>query len=420
MGNLLIVAYKFPPMHSTSCVRTWGLYTHAREHFDSVIVLSTTNRHILRQEPVEMDGVEIYDAKTRDYRTVLQANKDRQSTLKDNTKESALGLFAQKLSASFPTLYLFGEGGLKYINSAVKIGKRIVERDNITHIFSTFSPYADHVIAHKLKRACPHLYWIADFRDLHVDPTQKNMLWRSYQERMNAKILARADLVTTVSEGLAVHLRKYHPLVHVMRNGIDILPDDKLPEPYGRFTISYTGSMYGTRREPTPLLEVLSDMVDDGSIAADELEIVYAGKDSDAWRSRIQQYDLEECFDDRGLVSRSEALDIQCRSHINLLLTYSSDDLTGNITGKIFEYFAARRPVLVLINGPKDVEIEELVEKQGGVAAYNNDIDVIRKFVMDKYSVFKSGDNAHIEGDLERFSWARLTSELMEKIADEG
>ncbi len=418
MSKLLMIAYKFPPMHNTSCVRTWGLYQHIKPYFDDVLVISTTNRHVLRQEPVDMEGVKVYDAKTSDYRTILQSDQGKQSVLKDETKESTAGKLGQKLNASFPTLYLFGEGGLQYIYNGTRIGRELVESEGITHVFSTFSPYADHIIAYGLKQRFPHLYWIADFRDLHVDPTQDNLLWRNFQKKQNARILAKADCLTTVSHGLAEHLREFNNNVYVLRNGIDEVPESTKGELFPKFTLTYTGSMYGDKRNPEPVLRAVRDLIRAGSISSEEIEICYAGKDSDVWRRMIDEYQLTEVFRDLGLISRKDALELQSRSHVNLLLTYSSDELTGNVTGKVFEYMRAMRPIAVVINGPKDEELEDIMSDIPGGVYYMNDSDKLRMDLVNWLRNHQDTDGAFedMKRAVDPFLWSNAIVDFVEHI----
>jgi hypothetical protein len=417
--NLLMIAYKFPPMHNTSCVRTWGFHQSIKPYFDTVTVISTSNRHLLRQEVVDMCDAEVYDAKTLDYRTVLQRKENEQSVLTDNSKESPIGKFAQKLNASYASLYIFGEGGIKYIRAAFKIGKKLLEEKSITHIFSTFSPYADHIIAHRLKAKDTSLFWIADFRDLHIDPTQSNMMFRNQQRKWNSKILKTADIITTVSKGLALHLKEFNSNVYVLRNGIEELSAGTVPLKSEKFIISYTGSMYGDRRNPDMMLRAVADLIKTNSVDSTKFLLLYAGKDSGVWRGKTNEFGLGDIFEDRGLVSRKEALSIQRDSNINLLLTYSSSELTGNITGKIFEYFNARRPVLVLINGPRDEEIENLVAADLGQVAYDKDYDRVRDFIFRNYNKWVKGDyykDIEYNELLKSFSWKNMITDFADHI----
>jgi hypothetical protein len=104
-------------MQSISCNRTWALYNGFRKYFDHVHVISTSNRHILRQDDMDTSGAHVVDARTIDYRTLFQ-RKGKHAVASEKTKTSSFGKTAAKLQSSFPALYLFGEGNLLYIHRA--------------------------------------------------------------------------------------------------------------------------------------------------------------------------------------------------------------------------------------------------------------------------------------------------------------
>ncbi|MBK8350048.1 MAG: hypothetical protein IPL08_21440 [Saprospiraceae bacterium] len=89
-------------------------------------------------------------------------------------------------------------------------------------------PYADHVVAWLLKKKHPHVKWVADFRDLHIEPIYKNILWPGLQRWFEKKILRHADVVTSVSEGLSSKLKDYHPNVLTLTKGVNIRPAQTL------------------------------------------------------------------------------------------------------------------------------------------------------------------------------------------------
>lgn len=416
---LLMICYKFPPMHSVSCKRTWGLHQEFKKHFSEVFVISTSNRHILPRSSVSTGEARITDARTNDYRTVLQGGKEKHASASESVKQSLIGKTAIRLQASFPTLYWFGEGGRSYIRNALRHARSIVRESGVTHVFSTFPPYADHLIAHRLKKEFPHLVWIADFRDLHVDPTQNNLFFRHYQRRRNRDILRSADLVLTVSKGLAKHLAQLHPRVRVLYNGMN---GTSKPLPlYSRFTIAYSGSMFQDKRRPDRLLEALSASIAEGNIKMDDLALIYAGKDGEVWVSNIHKYGLDAIFEDRGLISQEEARTLQQSAHLNLLLTYSSSQLTGNLTGKLFDYLEAGRPIIVIVNGPHDEEINALIggANAGFVCSDDTPQADLRAYVETMYRVWrdtktlKSGYN---NAFLERFGWSRQVQELVQDL----
>jgi len=418
MKSLLLIAYKFPPMQSVSCNRTWAIYNGMHKYFDHVHVITTSNRHILPQDDIDTSAAQITDAKTIDYRTLFQ-RAGKTSVAGEHAKTSMFGKVAMKLQSSFPTLRLFGEGGLLYIKNAVNAAEKMLKRHPITHVFSTYSPYADHLIALRLKRAHPELFWIADFRDLHVDPAQDNLYWRKYQQDVNQKILKHANLVTTVSEGLAEHLRSFHPNVQVLPNGIRE-QSGKTQDLFPKFTIAYTGSMFQDKRRHDTLIEAIANLIRKGVFSSTDIELVYAGKDSNVWWPVIRQHQLEHIFRDHGLVSRRDAEIIQQRSHLNILLTYSTEALKGNLTGKLYDYLSAQRPLLVLINGPADPEIEKIITQTGaGVVAYHGDLDTVTRYITSAYETWKqTGAFAHAyhEDALSALRW----NQILERFAEQN
>lgn len=425
MSNLLMIAYKFPPMHNTSCVRTWALYSHFKEYFDKVVVISTSNRHILRNEAVEMEDAVVYDAPTYDYRTLLQGNTSKPSAVKNDVAHSKIGTIFQKLSASFPTLYIFGEGGVKYIRNAVTIGNELIERYGITHVFSTFTPYADHIIAYRFKKRFPELCWIADFRDLHIDPTQNNLLWKGMQVRRNKKILGLADIVTTVSDGLAENLAQFHPNVYTLRNGIDINTNRhyRIVADHA-FTICYTGSMFGEMRDPRPVFKAVQDLIVSGEVQPEEILLEYAGKDGHIWESLITEYNLEACSRINGVVSRARALEMQSTSAVNLLLTYSTPELKGNMTGKVYEYLGSGRPLIILVNGDYDAEIDKLTETGIVSVFYTGQGEELRRKLMEMITGWRHGlGRVPVEPEmssLEKYQWNVITGAFLDYLEESG
>jgi hypothetical protein len=403
-------------MQSISCNRTWALHQGLQLYFDDVFVISTSNRHLLPQDPMDTSEVHIADARTIDYRTLFQKN-GRTAVSGEKMKSSRTGRTLARLQSSFPTLHIFGEGNIVYTQGAVRAAVKFIEDHQITHVFSTFPPYADHLIAARLKRRFPSLFWIADFRDLHVDPAQDNWIWKEYQIRMNRKILAGADMVTTVSSGLADHLKSLHTNVVVLKNGMrtQTQPETEL---FPKFTIAYTGSMFQDKRRPDSLLQAIRQLLDEEVLLPDEIELVYAGKDSTVWWPLVRDAGLDHVFVDRGLLSSAAARTIQSRSHLNLLLTYSTPELKGNLTGKLYDYLSAGRPYLVLINGPDDPEIEALVsETRSGLVMYHGDVPRAKQIITEAWQQWKTGSGPTQEVPAEtlaHFSWEHVLGAFAE------
>jgi hypothetical protein len=444
-SRLLCLLYYFPPIKSIAVNRNWGVVRHLQPYFDDVFVFTTKNNQLLPQEARDTEGVKISEISTFDYRTLTAWLRPNRSEMHhdEGAKSNPIVRFGIRLLDSFPFNLLFHEGGLLYSLIGFWRAAKLIRREKITHIYSSFRPMSDHFTAHLLKIVFPKLVWIADFRDLHIDPLYQMPLVKPFQHWCNKRLLRRADLVTTVSEGLAIHLRAYHSNVYALRNGVhlenqkafELLTQKRDPSvstpknsqiynniPISKkFTLAYTGSMWIDERNPSLLLKIVQDLANEGIMSPQNTQIVYAGKDTAVWQTWITKYNLDTFFNSHGLVSSQKAVDIQREAHLNILLTSALPNYGGVLTGKFFEYLAACNPILVLINGAQDIEFEQIVSHlDAGIVAYNDRSEKeLRHFVLNLFNEFQA--TGKVEPTIRRerldeLSWEATMAKLAEKL----
>ena len=388
--EILCLHYYFPPLLSTATVRNYHIACTFAEFFDNVHVITSDNhtRFPLEERPFP-PNLHLQSTYTLDYRRLL-AGKGKKDSHKATTKKASLFFqWLLKVQKSYPFSLFLAEGNLIYIYGAYQKAKKLINQGRVTMIYSSFGPYADHFVAYLLKKKYPNLKWIADYRDLQIEPIYKNVVLTNYQRRIEKKILSKADLVTSISEGLSKQLELNGRPTKTVLRGVEL----RKPEiQFDKFTISYTGSLYFEYRDPRVLFSELKSLIDSGKIEATDLQILYAGRDGLRFSEWISEAGLSRVFSNKGMVTQKEAKTIQNRSHINLLLTSSSPELTGVLTGKVFEYFEALNPTLCLINGVYDPEFEALFsELNAGTVVYNPPISIgkMQSFILEKHTEWK-------------------------------
>ena len=164
--------------------------------------------------------------------------------------------------------------------------------------------------------------------------------------------MTRADVVTAVSEPIADDLRaRYGADVHTLTNGYD--PEDVPPPREGdpllapeRFSLVHTGRIAAGQRTPAPLLDAIRLLRDRSPEIAGRIELVLAGPLTADELARIGAPDLRGVVRHAGTLPRRRALELQRAASGLVLLT--SGSRRGEVTGKLFEYLAAERPILVL------------------------------------------------------------------------
>ncbi len=192
------------------------------------------------------------------------------------------------------------------------------------------------------------------------------------------------------------------------------------PEKFKKFTIAYTGSLFGEERDPSAFLNYLDQSIADTLMEREDIQFVYAGKDEALMDSYIKKYSLQDVFVNKGVVAREQALEIQQRAHINLLLTSSNPNYQGILTGKFFEYLSSLTPIIANIKGTKDLEFDEIFEStQCGQIVYNNEFQSNAGVLFEAYTHYKNGHPIKTDKKLvdEKFSWENSVLEMLNRIS---
>jgi hypothetical protein len=274
--------------------------------------------------------------------------------------------------------------------NAFRKGKRIINQGGVNVIYSSFGPYADHLVAYFLKRKFPEIRWIADFRDLQIEPLYNNVFFRRWQIQIEQKLLQKADVVTTVSVGLSKHLEKYGRRTLAVPRGVELRTNDI--KMYPKFTICYTGSLYQHFRDAKCFFRVLSELIHTNQISQNEIQFLYAGRDGNQFRNWVDEYHLQKIFKDLGVLTKTAAWEVQNRSHIQLLLTTSTKEWSGVLTGKLFEYLESGNAIIVLVNGVSDMEFERLMDNTGAGKVFYDPPDEeksLGRYLLDHYRSWK-------------------------------
>lgn len=391
-NQFLFLLYYFPPVPGTAAKRNFRIANAISQRAQSAVVYTASP---VQEALAPTPGLTVRRIKAFDYRALLR-RRTQDGALPEESKSNRLAQGLIRLINTFPFNVIAGEGGLLYFFKLISRANKDIRRLGITHLYSSYRPFADHYAAYWLKKKNPELIWIADFRDLIIDPHYGHIYFPEAHHRLFRKLFAQADILTTVSDGLAAHLRAYHPRVITLRNGIDkILPATSVLN--SQFSIAYTGSMFLDKRNAEPLFQALQSLFQDAVLEAQDIRIVYAGKDSHYWKNMARKYRFESILDDRGMVSTEEATRIQMEACINVLLTISSEALRGVLTGKMIEYFESGSPILGIIVGDNDPELKDILARLDAGATFSDqpqDIDAIKAFLCQEYLLWKqSGSN---------------------------
>lgn len=395
--NILFIYYKFPPIKGIGTLRNLKFYQSIKQTARKVFVATTSNRRFLPQDRFEFDERDVTEIPTLDFRTIYHYLTGEQGSLlvrRDRSPHRWLPEWKEIFQQSYISRY-FDEGGSYFVHRGMRQCQRIIEEENIDMVISSYMPFDAHRLAYRLKQKFPDLYWIADYRDFFSDPMLRARPGFSQRQDRHIRLLALADEVTTVSFGLQRRLLPFHRRVRVVRNGVPegVLRTTSIAR-YNLFTISYTGSIYPDAQDADIFAAALRELVDEGKVKKNHLQIVNAGKDGLYWKQLFSRYNLGDILVNRGIVSHQTSLEIQRKSHLNLLLSWATDEVSGILTGKLFEYLASGTPIVAIIQGIFDPELHELiVDSSKGEVFYPSHLgkQTLKKYLHSQYLAWKNG-----------------------------
>lgn len=236
-------------------------------------------------------------------------------------------------------------------------------------VIATHSPYINIVVAYLYCRLHKNVKLWLDFRDLwSANHLATGILFFSWIEKKIEKLaLRRADIISTVSEGLGKEISvlsggKKITLIYncpaqlsVQSSGIK-KPDSKT------LTFCYTGTIYSGWRDPSPLFAMLKHLEKNEKITPAIVRFCVASRNPGNLIDLAKKFEVLEFVDFKGALSRNDAIALQAKSDILVLLETSAPSAAGVLTGKIFEYLATEKPIL-LIGPGKDSELYTLINK---------------------------------------------------------
>lgn len=428
MMHFLLLAYKYPPVSHPGSLRWYHISRQLAKRGIPYSVQTSANQSIFPQDTALNPDASVHLQRipTNDLRSWRASRKEEAAHLPISEKSGKVHTFFRSLYHAYPFVLFTGDGGYTYIRESYRAAVKLIEEEKITHLFSSFRPWADHLVAYRLKKKYPHLVWIADFRDLPVDPVRRDVWWPGLQSWWQKRLLERANIVTTVSDGLAKRLGRDHQKVVVVRNGLANLPNGFLTAPASaHFTITYTGSLYPGWQSAEPLLQLLRELINEGELNPAHLELHYAGKDGALWQEWTARHTLSYLSTDHGMVPLARAQAMQSNSQLNLLLSWSAKDYGGIMTAKLGSYLSAGRPIIALLHGPPDPEFSQMVQQTGAGFVYASEdpqsAQQLRTFLLQAYRTWAFSGALPWRIDppqLQAYTWEKQVELLLNQLQE--
>lgn len=415
--KVLIITYYWPPAGGSGVQRWLKFVKYLPEFGITPIVFTVDNANYPKMDDSLIeeipDGIEVIKNPIWEPTDLLfwKKNNQKKKDISNATNSGFLSFVRGNFFVPDPKVF--------WVNSSVKVLSDFLKENTVDSIISTGPPHSVHLIAKKLKQEF-NLKWIADFRDPWTDLYyQKEFKQLGFAKNKNKKlessVLKSADCILTVSNSLKKDLDKKGTRVKVITNGFDdeVLSKNKIVLD-SKFSISYIG-LLPKQSNPKNLFKVLHTICQSNLEFKKDLQLNFVGDISDEVKSEIEKNSLNQNSKFLGYVSHQEAIAYQKKSQVLLLLIPNVVKSEGILTGKLFEYSTAKRPILAISSSKGDLH-QILQETEAGSLFLYDDKERLHSEILRLYELYKQDELIVESKNIEQYHRKNLTKQLSELI----
>ncbi|MGI6085716.1 MAG: glycosyltransferase [Acetivibrionales bacterium] len=415
MKKVLMVAHQFPPVGGSGVQRSAKFAKYLPLYgWESVVFTRDNKKMVLRDESMLKElpeNIEIIRTPAYDL--------------------TVLPWVFNKVGKFVAWKILIPDGEVLWMKKAVGTCLQRIKKGDIDAVYTTSAPYSDHLFGLEIKKHYPQLWWVADFRDEWTNNPylidKPHRLSRMKKEReMEREVLKKADVLVTNTPVMKENFVRLNPgldletRMHVIPNGFDTEDFEHLGQKKiknSRFTLTYTGALYG-RRKPDLFLEAVGNLVRVEKIQKERILIRFIGSfKRDVLQGLIRLNGLTGTVDTIGYMEHGECLKNMMASDALLLIEGGGPGSEAFYTGKVFEYIQTGNPILAVI--PENGAAAGLIRSTGtGLVCDWSDVKAIEKGFLDMYNSWEKDE--HIiepnNEEIARYDRKALTGSLAELL----
>lgn len=415
--KVLILTYYWPPAGGSGVQRWLKFVKYFRDFGIEPVIYTVKNpnypimdKSLLKDIP---EGVEVLREPIWEPNNIRGKNKNTSAGFL-SSKPSLMGKVLQYIRAN----YFIPDARKFWIKPSVKFLTKYLNSSDIDIVISTGPPHSLHLIANQLKQQTG-IKWISDFRDPWTDIDYFHQLplraksQKKHQD-LEREVLKTSDAVIVVGETMKQNYLALNSNIHVVTNGFDsdILTENKKLDL--KFTMTHIGLM-NDDRNPLILWESLRELSKEVKNFSTDLQIKLIGRVSEKCLNDIHMNKLASNLKKIDYVSHNKVQEYQQSSQVLILAINDVPSAKGIITGKIFEYLIAKRPIFAI--GPVDGDLSEIIKQtNSGVIVDFKDKVSMKATILEYYKLYKEGKLCVDSHQIEQYHRRSLTERMSQII----
>ncbi|MCF6214517.1 MAG: glycosyltransferase, partial [Flavobacteriaceae bacterium] len=305
-----------------------------------------------------------------------------------------------------------------WIKPSVKYLKKYLLEHKIDTVITSGPPHSLHLIGQALKKQL-NIKWIADFRDpwtqidyFHKLPFGKRALQKHH--KLEKEVVKYADNILVVSSTMKDFYTPFNKNIFVVSNGFDSPTKKQEIALDTAFTITHIGLLNADRNAPI-FWQALRELIDENTDFKNAVRVKLIGKVSAEVSQSVLKYNLTHHVAFIEYVSHDKVAAFQQSAQVLFLPVNNVPSAKGIVTGKIFEYLQAKRPVLAI--GPVDGDLAQIITKtNAGKIVGFGDKQGLKSILFTYFEAYKNGKLVSETEHLEAYHVKTITKKIAELI----
>ena len=361
MKKVLVITYYWPPSGGAG-VQRWVKFIKyfKNQNIDPYIIsvdpdfasYPVIDKSLINDIP---ENTNVYLTKTNEPYSIYKKINNNQTPYAGFANEGRPN-FLQKIARFVRGNFFIPDSRKGWNDFAYNKAVKVLEKESIDTVITTSPPHSTQLIGLKLKETL-NIKWIADLRDPWTDIYYyKSMLHTKWAKRKDLNyekaVIEKSDKIVVVSDSIKQLLINKSNLIqeskiYVIPNGFD--EEDfsvSSTNKNNKFLLSYVGTI--TKDYPLDSIKK--------SITNLNINLEFTGK-----ADHPTKHLLKEIAGFNNHVKHKESINLLLASDMLLLVIPKIANNKGILTGKLFEYLGARKPILCI--GPTDGDAAKIIQE---------------------------------------------------------
>ncbi len=430
MKKVLIITYYWPPSGGAGVQRWLKFVKYLPEFGIEPIVLSVDPEYAsypVLDQSLEDDipeGIRIYRTRSREpYNLYKKISRKASIPYGGFVNETDPGPL-EKLSRAIRGNLFIPDPRKGWNKFAYRKALEIIKQYNIDTVITSSPPHSSQLIGLKLKKKTG-IRWIADLRDPWTDIFYYKQMYhtalaKKLDKKFEKSVVEKSDNMIVVSNSMKASFSKnYQEIdsskIHVLPNGYD--NDDfktEYPPSSDRFIITHIGSLSKTQ-DINSFLKALKKIRDE--LSNTTILLRFVGSITPVYKNKIKEMGLDEITEYLDHVNHSNAIKHMMTSSLLLLAIPKARGNESILSGKLFEYLAALRPVIGI--GPPGGDAADILKECNAGEMFDyNQTDTIEIHLQSQYKLWaKNPMDTGLKMEYsKKYSRKNLTNTLKEII----